>query len=580
MKLLRLTTENSNGIFDSSLDQELTIEPNSQMALGSAALELLDKGLEITSANNKITFQVSNGVALAPGSRTTRLTPGVYNSSNFLDFFTDFNRKLNSGLGKLETTPGGGGTTGAIGLGTNSNEIGKQWRITKGEGQDIVIACNQSPSHPLRTRDLDKHVASKLFPGEATTSPIVVSNTGGTELASGSKIAFDNDNYFCSYANENPITRGCGIHRVRIKTLANRNTAGGADPRGGSGFSISLHNDAPTFQGSTFQGTGNPLNYLDQRSMNISDIKYGIRCESVIDINTGQQTGLYKYIIDGKLLSPGVDDGNAAVPILAVGADDTKKDVVSLEIVSVDGQKIVRGCVYKAQQASPLTPSCKLLFTAPYQDETLFGSYTFHGGGLNQNGDYGCRVNAIRWTADPYIEGTEGVAKFSRDHVLEGEQGGALGSTTPVFQNTGRSNHSILFDKIDIPEWLGYDPPDKTLAIVSSSPVAFRADLAFSPNLENDCFLLEMLNLPIDSYDYEPSKKKRMNLLSVFPFDDSLGKCIYDPNNLIFLDLRNKEKLRLRDIRCRILRSDYSEVNLTGVSSLVIYVKGAGEKIV
>jgi len=580
MKLLRLTTENSNGIFDSSLDQELTIEPNSQMALGSAALELLDKGLEITSANNKITFQVANGVAAAPGSRTTRLTPAFYNSSNFLDFFTDFNRKLNTGLGKTEQTPGGGGTTGAIGLAQSSNEIGKQWRITKGQGQDIVIDCRQSPSHPLRTRDLRKHVAIKQFPGEATTDPIVVSNTDGTELAGGSKIALNNNNYFCSYANENPMTRGCGIHRVRVKTLANRASAGNPDPLGGSGFSISLHNDAPTFQDvNGFQGTGNPLNYLDQRNMTISDIKYGIRCASVIAPG-GNQTGFYQYVIDGKLLTPGADDNNLTVPILAVGNDDTRKDVVSLEIVTVDGEKIVRGCVYKSQDAGPTTPICNTLFTRPYQDETLFGSYSFHGGGRNNNGDFGCRVNAVRWTADPYIEKGDGVAKFSRDHILEDEAVSALGSTTPVFQNTGRSNHSVLFDKIDIPEWLGYDPPDQTLAIVSSSPVAFRADLAFSPNLENDCFLLEMLNLPIDSYDYEPSKKKRMNLLSVFPFDDSLGKCIYDPNNLIFLDLRNKEKLRLRDLRCRILRSDYSEVNLTGMSSLVIYVKGAGEKIV
>ena len=562
MKLLRLTTDNKQGIFDSSLDQELTIAPNSQIALGSASLELRDTPLVLTSANNKIKFQVTNA-----NPHITRLDQATYNSSNSAEFFTDFQNKLNAGLGNISQTAAGGVEI------VSASEIGRQYQIEKETGQQIKISCNQSPSTPFREDDLAKHVAKKPLNGGVSTDLVKLSIGASKDLTSGSETSFNNNDFFCSYANVHPITKGCGVHSARIKTLQNNDSPADPDANGGSGFSLSLHNlQEPTATTPPYVGTGNPMDYLDRRNMNTEDIKYGIKCASVIASGTTTQTGNYEYIINGRVKIPGSDDLNPVVPITS-GGPATEKDVVALEIVSQGGLKFVRGVVYKNNAGtSPLT---SVLFSEPYGGEDLWASYTFHGAGFRNN-QYGCRLDRVKYTADPYQEASSLQAIGIED--LNGTTDVGLGASSPIGQNKGQSQHIIEFDGTDIPKWLGFNPPTQTLSLLGSTPINFIGQDAFVSKIENDCFLLEMLNIPIDSYDYEPSKKKRMNLLSVFPFDDSLGKCSYDPNNLIFLDLRNKEPLRLRDIRCRLLRSDYTEADLTGMSSIVIYVKDGGEK--
>ena len=537
MKLLRLTTEDKSGIFDSSLDQELVVEPKSQIALGSAALELNDKPLVISQKNNKVTYQVTAGFP-----HVARLTAGTYNSNNFQVFFNDFEDKLNAGLRVLATRAGGGDEISV------PSEIGKQYKISKGAGQRVTIEANQSRAGPLRTDDIMRNTPKRQLNGDVLPQPVVLtlSPDSTSQLASGSKTAVDNDDYSRTTANTHAITKGCGIHRVRIKTLANVNDA--ADPQSGSGFTISLHKTSP-------------LNYIDGRDMLLADMTCGIKCNSIIDAQ-GNQTGNYKAIVDGKIIEP-----DPAVSIAASGAD-TQKDVVSIEVTN----GVVRGVVYK-QQDGQVAPSVNLVFSVPYDHRTeLFGSYSFHGGGLNDAGLYGCRINSVRWTADPFEE----AADDTFDRGALGTDPHLLAASSPVTQRRAATNHSIAFEHSDVPYWLGFEPP--TLPVIQgNTPIVFAGTNALKSNLENDCFLLEMLNLPIDSYDFIDTKKKRMNLLSVMPFVDNLGKCIYDPSHLIFLDLNNKDPLRLRDVRCRILRSDYSAVDLTGLSSLVIYIKHSGE---
>ena len=68
-------------------------------------------------------------------------------------------------------------------------------------------------------------------------------------------------------------------------------------------------------------------------------------------------------------------------------------------------------------------------------------------------------------------------------------------------------------------------------------------------------------------------KRQRVNVLSVVPYDDTNSSIIYDPSNLIFLDLNNKHPIRLSSLKARLVRADYSDLDVTGLTSMVVYIK-------
>ena len=82
-----------------------------------------------------------------------------------------------------------------------------------------------------------------------------------------------------------------------------------------------------------------------------------------------------------------------------------------------------------------------------------------------------------------------------------------------------------------------------------------------------------MLNLSVESYDFHSTQRKRKNILAVLPFDDTSDKCIFQPNTLAYLDLFNKDDYFTSEIKLRIIRGDYGTVELSGLSTVVIYLQ-------
>ncbi len=82
----------------------------------------------------------------------------------------------------------------------------------------------------------------------------------------------------------------------------------------------------------------------------------------------------------------------------------------------------------------------------------------------------------------------------------------------------------------------------------------------------------------LDSYD--TYKKGRGNILKVFPNPSTTvdnRQCQYESNTLDFIDLRNKEDITLRNIKARILNSDYSDISTLDMSILTLYIKDENE---
>ena len=80
-----------------------------------------------------------------------------------------------------------------------------------------------------------------------------------------------------------------------------------------------------------------------------------------------------------------------------------------------------------------------------------------------------------------------------------------------------------------------------------------------------------MLNLKVDSYD--SLKQQRENILAVVPSGDTSGDIDYSPPELFFIDLLNKEPLLVRNIKMRIVNSDYSPLAMEGSGFINILIK-------
>ena len=95
MKLVRLATDN-NGVFASAFQNDMTIAPQSQMALLNLTFQTEYIVLSVNDTNNKITFKSNSMV-------TGTQADGVLNQLNYSrvdynDFFNDLEYNLNASI--------------------------------------------------------------------------------------------------------------------------------------------------------------------------------------------------------------------------------------------------------------------------------------------------------------------------------------------------------------------------------------------------------------------------------------------------------------------------------------------------
>ena len=430
-------------------------------------------------------------------------------------------------------------------------EIGKQAQVTKQKGGKVQISLNSAISANY-INNINANIPSTptLTGGTVGDKTIIIPGLAGStpSMAANSATAQGNSSYAASTYQTYPIAKGCGVHRARLKTLAN---TGATADRGGA--SISLHRN------------NNPSNFISKRAtgMVVTDIDYGIKASAAFNAGTSAQEGIYTYILNGVEVQP-----NPPVPITeVVGAVDARKDVLSLEVVG----STIRGVVYKSDPADPTNPPLvTVLFTQPYNNvDDLYASYSLHGAGVQGGGAYGARLDTLRFTPDPYRS-----AANTLDTPVLDETDTVLTASTPTRQSSVQTNHSIQFEGNELHQFLGFAHTRQPLTgfTLGNRSIQFVGENSFKSAIINDCFMVEMLNLTLESYDFHESQRKRKNLLAVLPFDNTNNKCIFQPNTLAFLELSNKDKYMTSEVKLRIVRADYSAVTLTGLSSVVIYL--------
>ena len=108
MRLLRLTTENNNAIFDNNFNHDILLDKDSQVGLQNINFSLETKFIKISNTNNVITFSTDNNET----TRTVRLLYKPYTELNVSDLLEDISLKMNGQL-----------------LGEDATELGKMWKV-------------------------------------------------------------------------------------------------------------------------------------------------------------------------------------------------------------------------------------------------------------------------------------------------------------------------------------------------------------------------------------------------------------------------------------------------------------------
>jgi hypothetical protein len=154
----------------------------------------------------------------------------------------------------------------------------------------------------------------------------------------------------------------------------------------------------------------------------------------------------------------------------------------------------------------------------------------------------------------------------------------ALGAPTPPIQDLGIRDYRFKFETLALANQLGFNTQSiPSTGVDNDLPqfIDFISDneILFVDNTE--CYLIELLNLNIDSYDASLGQQNRRNLLAVVQNGRTRDQkdVYYDANTPLFIDLNNAYDIPLHNIQLRILDSSEQVPAAEGFSNMTILIE-------
>ena len=132
---------------------------------------------------------------------------------------------------------------------------------------------------------------------------------------------------------------------------------------------------------------------------------------------------------------------------------------------------------------------------------------------------------------------------------------------------------SLIFPAESIANYLGF------VNVAFNSTIGdfiLIAVSTFQNVVHSDNYIIEMLNISLDSYDSFGGGRK--NILGVIPISEQVinnrtGVLQYEPNTLYYVSIKNKFKLSLRNIKLRVLTTDLAPITTIGLSSVNVLIR-------
>ena len=366
-----------------------------------------------------------------------------------------------------------------------------------------------------------------------------VSTDGGyVKNQSGTTTGLLRDNYlFC----KTEFIKGCGFIRCQPKNFDNGTTATPA------GFILGLVENTVANQ-----------EKLNKQKIAETDFTYAIRSN-----RDNLSTSNYEIKIPGTTAY--VDSG--LTPISVVSAGNTDNDMLEIQI-SAGLLRIVRHTPTATNEA----------YSEAYDFGTADG-YKKYIGVLGIYGDNTTtRLRRVEICTDPFDD------RGQVDFPAQTEELGYHPIDT-TGQNKRNTAYNVIFETLELANYFGYHNLNQNPDLKKTNVGSFTANNLFSKNIGTNTYLVELLNIPLESYHTCAASKGtnnetgggRKSILSSIPISERIinnsGQIQYEPNTLFYVSLNNKFPINLRNIKARIVSNDFSPIVTEGISEISILIR-------
>ena len=637
MRLIRLTTTDTQAFFDNSFNEDITINENSQICLENLVAELPPKAIIIDASNDTISYQLQDTTSVGNGGiHTIQLTQGQYGgNSTELDFtfeelLTQITKKLNDSLTALTDRSGGGD-------GTTTKEIGGMFNVSTNSKKFVELEYETTQTTNIANANYEDL-------GWTLTNVSLTNTTGYGGRSGGTLNTFDSYMY-----NSKELSEGAGRIGFRIRdlidpvlppiTIASSSffetgttapwlsilpavlVTDGAVSQNAQTFQINITTLPAGAQyrvfktvadGSNFFGTATAL-VLGPNIINVA----GVTFDRTVKFQFNDDSIEFDFLSvnDGDLYpAEGVEDNQGM--ILAVSKEDPKTWATG----TIDYSKIYAGIQISSRTipygfvddtgvdftTTTLIPN--ILQTAG-PPAVGYGSNPIVSIGVGTDGDLFGQV-----LQDDGAGNQEETTLFNIPTVINPDKfypiviflgGGSTGSTPasgqarsmymryypnpyPVVPKT-EPNHwfttitteqfsiapatfKLSFPDITVASFLGFTEKEYSFSWTKS--IKFAGTLAPQSNTSYaDSYIIEMLG-GIELNSYDGYTKSRKDILATIPNNQDANNILrYSSTTPYFLNIRNKQKSIIRNIRCRLLNLDYSPVVLQGQATMTLLIK-------
>ena len=324
--------------------------------------------------------------------------------------------------------------------------------------------------------------------------------------------------------NTVPLAKGGGCLKARMANA----TAGGGVNASDAGVIIGLSRT-------------NPATWVSPELDGITDINWGIQLV--------QSGSVYETIEDGVKT---VSTKNAAVgatysdnDIIQLGYNN---DTVNFSVIHTDGS------IEELDSVDVETG-----YTNDY-----YPIIVFLGSSDNTDAGY-TSIGTVRHYGDPYHPDTVSLPRTFQSEV-------DVGANNSMRYNSANERLYYNLPSLAFANYLGYNEVNSGQIFWGNAYGYMGENAAYPSNEIVDNFIVELLNLELNSYD--GLSQQRKNYLSTIPSaanDENIVS--YKANFPIFLNLKNEKPFTLRNIKARILTFGGSAVQTRGQTTITLLVK-------
>jgi len=532
-KLLRITTTENDGTFDNDLDSSFELPPNSTVALQSANFTFDTDELIMERLNEKFLFQLGNDVANQKDVTIvdrhgffTPEEPEVYNNTNYDQFLKNFEASLNNDIYTFSTGVG------------EEDEVGYEAKVEMDINQKVNIRME-------RSQLVDWNNSHQAHQFVTENLEIVPANNNSFQKGAAAQDAFIVDRH--------PWNRGGTFARCRIHNLAGGGT---------NGFTFGLVSRVTLD------------NFFAGADLDPSDFCFSVTVDST-DVVMTQST----------------DDGETRV--INVPTNVTLVNLAGGNVNDHDGFAFHTAdgkfqCIHYST-THPTGNEVVADFSALPEDADDYGNY-------NPNLDYyACLmiestddrstfIDLVGAVNTPYFKKAvqPTPAKLTLTNKLQFHENVMRLATVPdiptesstfqldfKFLETG-SNLEI--NNQQLRDFMGY-----TLFSINTTPTVakdiynFVATVTGAGFLKTQTFVVQLVSLPVESYDTVSGKKE--NTIYTIVENVVLNKTqelSFNSQYPIYIQLKNRNPILLRRLKARIVDHDLLPIVTHGQSQLTL----------